>query len=789
MAARPQAAGKSICVHNLGTGVISWWLDGHSATVTATAFATHRPAMLVSVSEDRTFVVWDLEKGTSIFTSCIESPTSFVSIAVDTVLDRFAVGSIDGTIRFFTFRDYTRLHTMDYAGEAARRHRRFSRGSTPDIAAPAARSSRVVTGRGSTTKLPAAVAATLGDGSDDLRNDGVLLQLAFVVRGQDDGGEAGTPPAAGIATVLIEGQVLLFVGTTTSVGLVDSCSMQVLSEVSLGDQLNVPVESDSPRKPELVRVAGAYVFGSAESTTMNSIHTVLTCGAFDQLVELASLRVSHAPRLSGHFESSGGATEPQSLSMLSGAALLDDSPLHAVLSLVKKAPSQKKSGGGGSARGSKGSTSAPVTFGRKIKSSGYAAPSKPAKMFQPKTDFGGSSGRSLEKRASKSSGDNIGIDPARLASKGSSMGGPRVSRDGLATAYPIDCHPPVTCAGTFPVSAGPRPTPVHSVRIGPAGRSVAALATDGTVSVVKIADDLATSSCRTFAGHAGPAIAANWSADNKYLLTASRDEILVWSLASKSREPVLNMGTRQHNFKPKEGEGDGNRPFGKGTICSAQFYYMDKFVLVGVEGALSMYKYSLDATVDDLKRLQTKSRYREVVTLAHPGAKSITAIAAANNFYSYLVLTAGSDRSINVFDMNVAQSVLQIPEAQSRAAHLIELNRGSRYAEMPPDSLNLFFTAAMTDGILMWDLRVGNVVRRFASHRDRATPVGLDFSPCGRYVATGSEDRHAYVYDVRTGTSVSKLSGHTDVVTDVSFRPQRPGLITSCVDGKIRAFE
>lgn len=35
--------------------------------------------------------------------------------------------------------------------------------------------------------------------------------------------------------------------------------------------------------------------------------------------------------------------------------------------------------------------------------------------------------------------------------------------------------------------------------------------------------------------------------------------------------------------------------------------------------------------------------------------------------------------------------------------------------------------------------------------------VGLAFSPCMRFVAVGSEDRSAVVYDIRTGKCVSSL--------------------------------
>jgi WD40 repeat protein len=36
---------------------------------------------------------------------------------------------------------------------------------------------------------------------------------------------------------------------------------------------------------------------------------------------------------------------------------------------------------------------------------------------------------------------------------------------------------------------------------------------------------------------------------------------------------------------------------------------------------------------------------------------------------------------------------------------------------------------------------------------------------------------------------VQKLGGHTDVVTDVAFAPNKPYFLTGCQDGILRSFE
>lgn len=63
------------------------------------------------------------------------------------------------------------------------------------------------------------------------------------------------------------------------------------------------------------------------------------------------------------------------------------------------------------------------------------------------------------------------------------------------------------------------------------------------------------------------------------------------------------------------------------------------------------------------------------------------------------------------------------------------------FVSHPPSAYDLFLTAAMTDGIKLWDLRTNRCVRRYDGHVNRSHPVGVALSPCARFIASGSEDR------------------------------------------------
>lgn len=111
------------------------------------------------------------------------------------------------------------------------------------------------------------------------------------------------------------------------------------------------------------------------------------------------------------------------------------------------------------------------------------------------------------------------------------------------------------------------------------------------------------------------------------------------------------------------------------------------------------------------------------------------------------------------------------------------------FSTQAPDSYNLFLTSAVTDGIKIWDLRTLRCVRRYENHVNRCHPCSSAISPCGRYIATGSEDNCAYVYDVRSSSYLHKLQKESSTVLSVTFNPSTPQLLTGTLDGKLRLFQ
>lgn len=274
-----------------------------------------------------------------------------------------------------------------------------------------------------------------------------------------------------------------------------------------------------------------------------------------------------------------------------------------------------------------------------------------------------------------------------------------------------------------------------------------------------------------FSGHDGAVSTICWSHDKRWLLSTGRDRTLrVWSV---HRTELMLLLAPDAFPKP---------------VTSAQFYYMDTFILLSSGPEFCLLKYHIDLCRDDIRRYKPKSRYKPIFRLPMTSGADITSLSAVNDFYSHIVLTAGRDRAVEVFDLNAGCSAAVLAEVHSRPVHRICQNKGSSFVAQHSLAYNLFLTAAVGDGIRLWDLRNLRCVRCFEGHPNRSYPCGVAFSPCGRLMACGAEDRHAYVYEMGSSSFLHRLAGHTDTITEVAFNPAAPQLVTATLDGKLQLF-
>lgn len=90
-------------------------LEGHGANVTSAAFRKDHPDSVVTIAEDRRFIVYDLKAASILYASCIVSSSPFISLATEDGGGRAAIGTSDGKVRLYDLAtpDCRLLHTID----------------------------------------------------------------------------------------------------------------------------------------------------------------------------------------------------------------------------------------------------------------------------------------------------------------------------------------------------------------------------------------------------------------------------------------------------------------------------------------------------------------------------------------------------------------------------------------------------------------------------------------------------------------------------------------------------
>ncbi|XP_058953759.2 WD repeat-containing protein 27 [Pocillopora verrucosa] len=777
--------GKEIWVINIQTSKLDTLLEGHTSIVTCAEFPPKNESIIVSISEDRTFKVWNIEQSCLVYQSAILSAHPFLSLAMDSVQEQMAIGSADGKLHLYDLTyngGYRCLYELD-VNQLMQKY--WSQKET--IAETSKNGPSFINSQPTWQSK-----STPDEGNEVVLEPGMaVLAVCFITnplqqsaRHRDAGAHRvlfGSHTGSAIKDVFHVSSIVA-IATTAAIVLLNSDSREPLYVLDFQEPILSSSELDDVQYH--ISTPGSFAFaerpdgnmicliGSLFQNTVNvvKIRKPKTNTETENVHEDLPQRLSQSVGLSSHSDQAevtslmGGAEMATStVTVLSNAPLCSNSPLKA--ELVPKTATKLRQKQKSSTKDVKTRVlDQPLTFHPKVKSSGYSSSAPRSKMFSPNTS------------ASKPK-------PSAFPSK-------KVASTSLSTGaslkeYPMDSEAPTNLEHKLWLTE--KPAPINCIVFSDDGKHIACGLANKSVHMMRPPP---SSKERVFTGHDGSVTSVSFSHDSRWLMTSSSDKtVRLWSPAHS--DPVMTFSSVNHNFSSELNSSTNvkdNPPFSK-EITQAKFYYVDKFVLLASGNGLHMYKYHIDTgQKDDVKRYQTNNKYKLVKIFQQERAQQITCFSAINGFHSYIVLCCGSNKSIQVFDMNAARTVRVILDSHTRPAHTICQNEGSMFVSHPPNAYDLFLTAAVTDGIKLWDLRTNRCIRRYDGHVNRSQPIGVAISPCARFIATGSEDRSAYLYDIRGNTFCHRLTGHTDVVSEVAFHPAQPQLVTASQDGRLRFF-
>jgi WD40 repeat protein len=802
-------------------------LEGHTLCVNALSFFyPHEPHVLITVSDDRTFKVWDCDEHRMLYQSMVVSSSPFLSVAVDPIVPAFVVGAQDGSLRMYKYIEQVVPTATLAKGPLASRlppmavtcvevhHENVGRLLDRRDALRAAKAIDAGHGRGEGRLCPVVpVVSTLPvwarmekeqqDGGSNLEDYGTvpstnvapsraIIMLAF--RSPELYGKRPKHPrfsGHGEVSSESEGETsdensslnvsdpsFLIIGTSKALLHVNSNTYEVDSVLEF-DNADVPNQS-GPSVSTLSPLAARAI---RPGTAMHPIHH-----------GMPSLHLSTACM----FESD----EDMYLSVFVGnkfksSCTLLHLPRTKTLRLHGK-PRQRRVNIAGETPSLSfaclTSSIAPTVVQAPAVTSIFPAHSLPSASplnacymeantkEATKSGIGRwKSGRGTENKPvtfhTRIRSSGYGAPPAFTKLFG---GGKRKPRTGRRKQLDLAAlREQVQYPASQKLSFGKACPQKDTLANGPiTGMS---FTRDAKAFAISCADGTATSSRlpvvkdkkrARYMGHEGPIHSIDWNHGQQMqlLLTASEDgSARVW-LRNKPAS-VLRLLPACHGR----------------AVKSAKFFYVDKFVVLAIGNRLELHKYAVDHLADeknDLRRLQNKSKHRLVKAWEQP-SQTINSIACLNSIYSPTVLTSGSNRNVHVYNLGLGIESRSIEQAHGRAIHSVVLPGISEYTSLPDNVYDVFLTGSTDGSVKLWDLRSSSCARKMAEHTNRVATVGMAFSPCMRYVAVGSEDKTCVIYDIRNGNVIDKLRGHTDTITTIAYNPKFPQLVTGAADGRV----
>jgi len=132
---------------------------------------------------------------------------------------------------------------------------------------------------------------------------------------------------------------------------------------------------------------------------------------------------------------------------------------------------------------------------------------------------------------------------------------------------------------------------------------------------------------------------------------------------------------------------------------------------------------------------------------------------------------------------------------QERLAALLDVGPRSELT-MSPDRELVYSASTGSRGVL-WSTTTGKQVATLQAHAASDPNYSWQerirkacFSPDGTLLATVFHgDHQALLWDTQEGECVARLTGHTDDVVGVSFRPDGEQLLTASLDGTVRVWD
>jgi WD40 repeat protein len=261
---------------------------------------------------------------------------------------------------------------------------------------------------------------------------------------------------------------------------------------------------------------------------------------------------------------------------------------------------------------------------------------------------------------------------------------------------------------------------IETVTISNDGKLMATGAWDGHIHLYTF-DSLGNPVMKsTYTGHLGAVISLSFSANNKFLVSSSKDySSRIWNIDTPSKHKVFNL-----HLEP---------------VTAA---FIDP-----------SYKYIISASLDGTIRTTNINDPLKSKVIKLSGPINDLQLSKDKKFF-YVAVKGGVVKKIETGGKNI--------EILSFTGHTDEINA----LELSPDG-NFMATASSDKTIQIWNVVTGKSVKNLSGFEWKVT--SLKYSSDGKYIIGGCNNGITKLFEIETGKSISEFNDLGKNVRDVTF--------------------
>ena len=189
------------------------------------------------------------------------------------------------------------------------------------------------------------------------------------------------------------------------------------------------------------------------------------------------------------------------------------------------------------------------------------------------------------------------------------------------------------------------------------------------------------------------------------------------------------------------------------------------------------------AFINDLSRTSTAERDRicglSILTTIRQQQSSVSSGAVSSNGVAIMAAANYPMQCTDLSHLRIAEA--NLVHADFEGANLAH----TEFRNCDLHSAN--FSYANVNSIVFENCTYANSLPPLEGHTDCVSSVC--FSPDGRQLASGSDDKSVRVWDLSSGREVKKLEGHTERVSSVCFSPDGRQLASGSDDKSVRVWD